>query len=230
MRFELTDKACIIAEAGTCHAHKKEGLRLFGAMKYIDGAKEAGADAIKFQMFDYPAPDTMFCWIDGDSDRSPRWKDSSMAYGEWEYAKEYAEDMGLVFLVSAFEKTTVEWTRELGLVASKVASRAARDFPYDSAPAPYLVSNGMYPIPDIDNVIGLECEANYPSTAMWTGKHPGFSDHSGNPERAIEAIRRGCKLIELHFYVDPEDAGPDLPASISIDQFKTVCKARDKVF
>jgi sialic acid synthase SpsE len=85
----------------------------------------------------------------------------------------------------------------------------------------------MHPVPSIDGAIGLECEANYPSTARWKNRLPGFSDHSGNPWRAVDAIARGCRLIEVHYCIDPRDAGPDLPASLSLEQLRTVCEARD---
>lgn len=225
MTFALSNRAFVIAEAGTCHAHVTHRNRLKAAYRYVDAAARAGADAIKFQMFNLPIRDDFFCWIDGDEVRSLRWEQSVMEFDRWSLVKAYAESMGLVFLASAFQHSTVGWLKDLNVSAYKVASRAAKGFPYKDATGPFLVSNGMHPVPD--GVIGIQCEANYPSTAYWTGVLPGFSDHSGNPWRAVDAIARGCKLIEVHFAIDPAEAGPDLPASLTCDQLKWVCEARD---
>jgi sialic acid synthase SpsE len=209
----------VIAEAGTCHAG-----RLDKAMRYVHAAKEAGADCVKFQMFD----DTkLFCPYPGDEQRQARWHASALTLGEWQQVKEFTEACGMMFLASVFQLTTVMMLRSLGVKATKVASRAAKNFPYDKAPAPFLVSDGMFKPHRFNH--RLECESVYPSTMCWSGnnKNVGFSDHSGTPWRAIDAISRGCKLVEVHFCIDPLDAGPDLPASLNPDELKLVCEARD---
>ena len=242
------DKCFIIAEAGTCVAGPKTylgrmadtiSLRARAAKDYISAASEAGADAIKFQMFNIPIKDDMFCWIDGDEARQERWEKSYLPMPEWRDIKWYAEERNIMFLASVFQHSTVEWLTELGVEATKVASRAAMNFPYErEAPEPYLISDGMYPRESVwsnnTKMRGcrqhwLTCEAKYPSTAVWHGPalESGLSDHSGTPWRAIDAIARECKLIEVHFYINVEDAGPDLPASLSLDELKLVCEARD---
>ena len=224
----------IIAEAGTNHASRFPEERLPKALQYVRAAAEAKADAIKFQMFANPIqPPDMFCWIDGDEERSARWALSELPLDEWRIVKQEAEAFGMDFLASVFQHTTVGWLRDLDVVATKVASRAARDFPYRDAPAPWLTSTGMHLLPD--DVMGdtrafkIECESVYPSKYHWCGHYPGFSDHSGTPDRAIGALRRGCKLIEVHFMIDPADAGPDLPASLTLDQLALITHERDLI-
>jgi N-acetylneuraminate synthase len=223
------DRAFVIAEAGTAHAAPNPQDRLPKALRYVEAAAKAGADAVKFQWFSQLiGSSTMFCWIDGDELRSNRWLASEMPIGEWAQVKEFAEACGLVFLASTFQHSTVVWLSDLGVVATKVASRAAVSFPYNNkVPLPYLISTGMCDPSSGSNRYLLECEARYPSTSAWRGEHPGFSDHSGKPFLAIDAISRGCKLIEVHYRIDRVDAGPDLPATLSLDQLATVCEARD---
>lgn len=229
------DRCFVIAEAGTCHADPDPVTRFRKAIDYVHAAKMAGADAVKFQWFAVHTDGQLFgadlfCPYPGDGARVYRWRDSILPVGQWAQVKEAAEACGLVFLASAFQDQTVAWLKELGVVASKVASRAAATFPYDRAPYPYLISLGMHRAPDgldLTQCWLLECEANYPSTARWQRVHPGFSDHSGNPWRAIDAIMRGCKLVEVHYFLDERDAGPDLPASLTLDQLRAVCEARD---
>jgi sialic acid synthase SpsE len=235
MKFDVNgrERAFIIAEAGTCHADPSPNRRTDHARRYVDEAARVGADAIKFQMFHRPGPDSMFCWLDGDEARSARWHASALTLDDWHQIKEFAEASGIMFLASTFEAETVRWLGRLGVAATKVASRAAMSFPYGEAPEPYLVSLGMgCPDQVPGDAIYLECEARYPSTLRWSGDHsatdmPGFSDHSGTPWRAIDAISRGCALIEVHFFIKPVHAGPDRPASLSPVELKLVCDARD---
>jgi len=233
MTFDLSkrDKCFVIAEAGTAHADPDHLKRLPKAMRYVRAAAEAGASACKFQIFD-SGLDDMFCWIDGDEARAPRWKSSYMPLHAWRQVKEFAEANGIMFLASVFQNTTVRWLTEMDVAAVKVASRAAKNFPYGDIEGPYLISTGMeYPAPATrPDATYLQCQAKYPSDEWWGGRpaiNDGFSDHSGHPFRAINAITRGCMLVEVHFMIDPLDAGPDLPACLNLDELALVCRARD---
>lgn len=221
------DRCFVIAEAGTAHADEI-GMRLSKAIHLVDQAALVGVDAIKFQWFFNPTPETMFCWIDGDEVRAPRWQASYMPCEDWGKVRDHALECGIILLASCFEQETVNWLNYLDIQATKVASRAAKSFPYDKAPKPYLVSNGMG-LPSFLPLQAhiIQCEARYPSSSRWDEKHIGFSDHSGAPFLGIDAISRGCKLLEVHFMVDPTGAGPDLPACLTLDELRLVCEARD---
>lgn len=234
--LDTRDRAFIVAEAATGHSDIDPAKRFGKAMRLVEAAAKAGADAVKFQWFwtgidNYvDLQGNMFCWIDGDEARAPRWRASVLSPEEWRQIKEFAEACGLVFLASTFQFATVSWLSDLDVAASKVASRAAKNFPYLTAPRPYLISTGMElpdAIPFPDSAILLQCEASYPSTTRWRGKHAGFSDHSGRPFLGIDAISRGCKLLEVHFKIDDISAGPDLPACLTLDELRLVCEARD---
>ena len=236
MKFDLSerDRPFIIAEAGTCHAAKDFQSRQDLMLGYIKAATDIGVDAIKFQLFKTPIKEDMFCWIDGDEERSKRWAQSELPYDAWAHASFNLNRRAKpIFLASVFQDSTVEWVKEMRLSAVKVASRAASRFPYGALSVPHLISHGMEPPPALPDetpqfsTYNLECESVYPSTARWEGSHLGFSDHSGNPDRAIDAMNRGCKLVEVHFYVDRQDARPDEPASLNLDQLREVCAARD---
>jgi N,N'-diacetyllegionaminate synthase len=217
----------IIAEAGTCHAGPV-AERLPKALRYVSAAARAGAGAIKFQMF---SGQPIFCQVAGDEERRVRWDASVMSFVEWQQVKAFAEHKGLMFLASVFDHEAIEILHELDVVATKVASRAAKNFPYfDSvAPTPYLISTGINYLNKVSDGIYFECESNYPSTSRYRGDFPGFSDHSGTPLLAIDALLKGAKYIEVHFYIDDADAGPDYPASLTLDQLKIVCDMRNDV-
>lgn len=228
------DRAFIIAEAGTWHADPDPDKRLSKAASYVKLAAHAGADAVKFQIFNPPIQDDMFCWIDGDEDRVKAWGQSALSLEEWRRVKDYCDELGIMFLASTFQTSTVKWLGDLGVEATKVASRAAKDFPYDEAPEPYLISLGMYNTAEIiqdrhfvSQFIFLECEAKYPSTMRWNDYYIGFSDHSGTPWYGIDAIARGCQLLEVHVKTTSEWSGPDFAHSLGPSDLRLLCQARD---
>jgi hypothetical protein len=70
----------IIAEAGTSHAHPDPITRYARAMHHVTHAHQAGADAIKFQIF---AEGPLFCPLAGDDKRWERWKQTFLTLDEW---------------------------------------------------------------------------------------------------------------------------------------------------
>lgn len=228
--MKLGEHAYVIAESGTCHSAATPAERYDRAEKYIAAAFACGADAVKFQMFARPLDD-VFCRIAGDEAREERWGNSAISLDGWRRLKAFADILGVDLLFSVFQHKTVEWMRALNVKATKVASRAAENFPYHDATGTILVSNGMFKgvvrVPMGRKIITLQCESKYPSDIPWEGVLPGFSAHSPTPDLAIDAIKRGCKLVEVHYYIDPAHAGRDLPASLTLDGLRAVCAARD---
>ena len=219
----------IIAEAGTNH------LGRFGdALAYCRRAHECGADAVKFQMF--TIGEALFCPMLGDVNRQARWAQSCMRPEDWRNVKSLCDEIGIVFLASAFQPTTVRWLREMDVAAYKVASRAAAAYPYDAAPGPFIVSCGMaLPLPRIlydDRLFLVQCKSIYPTPlidARWVQNANGLSDHSGTLWPGLDAMARGCPMLEVHFSIEPDksDAGPDKPVCLSVVELKLLCEARD---
>lgn len=225
-------KTIIIAEAGTNFA--SEYRRLGYAKEYACAAQELGADYIKYQMFCADVP-SFFCPMDGDGQRWARWSDTFMQLHEWRELKAFCDEIGIGFLASTFQHTTVEWLKELQPDYYKVASRAATTFPYGACRGPFLISNGFskYARPKLCcGKIGyiLDCQPKYPTPvaeAMWDHRTDGLSDHSGTLWPGLDAIHRGARFLEVHFALDKADAGPDAPVCLTPDQLKTLCEARD---
>lgn len=232
-----TKKAYVIAEAGTSH-----GGKVKRALQLVKAARNAGADAVKFQMF---CPrEELFCPMEGDDVRWPWWNQSMLKFGQWKRVKEYADVLGIHFLASVFQKTGVEWLKALDPPAWKVASRAAKTFPYNDAPGPWIVSLAMATFDDLRTRIScqyprdlsiLHCVGEYPTrltAARWIGSGVGYftdglSDHSGTIWPAIDAMARGAQVIEVHFALRDEDAGPDKAVALKPYDIRTICEARD---
>lgn len=223
----------IIAEAGTNHLGRIEV-----ALDYVLEAARSGADAIKFQMF--VLGEELFCPLPGDDRRQGRWARSCMPFGSWQTVKEECHHRGILFLASAFQSTAVLWLKDLNVAAYKVASRAAKTYPYDMVPGPFIVSNGMGYGPGFLDGIYLQCCSAYPAPlrlARWDfdpvewaedgGYILGLSDHSGTVWPGLDAMARGCPMLEVHFALDKADAGPDAQVCLTVDQLKLLCDARD---
>jgi sialic acid synthase SpsE len=136
-------------------------------------------------------------------------------------------------MLSCFEISTIAWAEEMRLPCMKVASRAAKNFPWNEWSGRFLVSTGMWR-PNIkqiakmpDSVTFMQCTAEYPSEVRWQGAVPGYSSHSAGPFRAIEAICSGAAFIECHYQDLMHDPGPDEPVSLTPSQLTTICEARD---
>ena len=120
------NKTFIVAEAGTCHATPYQNQRVTFALKYVEAAKEAGANAVKFQMFNNPGPETMFCWMDGDEHRVRRWQSSVIPFDGWWAIKEFAE--GRTTFIVAHRLSTIRFAHRIVVMdAGRIIDVGAHD-------------------------------------------------------------------------------------------------------
>ena len=194
----------------------------------IESAKLAGADAVKFQaFFDEP----LFCPYEGDEKRWPRWGQTFLTEQEWMILHEEAGQSGIDLLLSVFSHRGITLLKKMKPRYVKVASRAAKTFPYDELPGLFLISTGMgAPESGPWNPYWLQCDARYPSPMIaFDSAYDGISDHSGTTWPGMDAIFRGAGFLEVHFTIPGTDPGPDRPVCLSLEQLKFLCEARDAV-
>ena len=218
----------IIAEAGTGHFDPDPHVRVLKAWELIQAAKRAGADAVKFQaFFDEP----LFCPFDGDEKRWPRWRNTFLTDMQWLSLYEDADQIGIDLLLSVFSNRGIELLKKMKPRYVKVASRAAKTFPYSELEGPFLISTGMGS-PDVGpwTPFWLQCDAAYPCQMReWHRIYDGLSDHSGTVWPGLDAIYGGAEFLEVHFTIPGTGAGPDAPVCLNTDQLKFLCEARDAV-
>lgn len=247
----------IIAELSANHGQKFEI-----AVKTIKAIKESGADAVKIQTY---TPDTIT--IDCKNkffqiNKGTLWDGQSLydlykkAYTPWEWQpklKKIAEDLGLVFFSTPFDKTAVDFLEELKVPMYKIASFEITDIPLieyiASKNKPVIISTGIAELNDIEkavnackrmgnkNITLLKCTSAYPapykeinlltiSDMIKRFKLPiGLSDHSMGWEVPVAAVALGAKVIEKHFILDRKLGGPDAPFSMEPKEFAEVVKA-----
>lgn len=241
----------IIAEISANH-----GQSFDTAVELVRKAKECGADAVKFQAY---TPDTLT--IDADNEyfriEHPQWGGQTLyelykkAYTPWKWFKELkkiAEDTGIIFLCTAFDKTSVDMLEELDICAHKIASFELVDLPLIEYAAktrkPLILSTGMADIDEIqeavdtakksgaEEIILLKCVSSYPAKPEEMNlktipdmkdrfKCPvGLSDHSLGIGASVCAVALGAAVIEKHFILSRGIKTPDSFFSIEPHELK----------
>lgn len=153
----------IIAEVGSNH----DGDR-GRALELIDGCSEAGADAVKFQLFRastlYPSNCGLIDMGAGPVDFYRQLESLEVPYDWLPDLAERARSRGTDLLVSPFDLDAVDRCEQLGLPALKVASPELSHLPLLRHMArtglPTLLSTGMATLGDIEEALITLGEGN----------------------------------------------------------------------
>jgi N-acetylneuraminate synthase len=182
-RISPAEPVFIVAEISANHGQKFEQ-----SVQLIKAAKEAGADAVKFQTY---TPDTITIKDKGTDflisggtlwDGRTLYDLYSDAYMPWEWQpelKKAVEEMGLIFFSTAFDSTAVDFLEEIGVPVHKVASPEIVDIPLIENMArtgkPLIISTGMATLGEIEEAVHaarsagacqialLKCTSAYPA-------------------------------------------------------------------
>ena len=174
-------KSCfIIAEAGVNH---NGTLEL--AKKLVDVAKEAGADAVKFQTF--KAENVVIKKAEKAEYQKTTKEESQyelikkLELSEYDFMElaDYAKKTGIIFLSSPFDKGSVDLLDKMNVPAFKIASGEITNFTLLKHIAkkekPIILSTGMATLGEIEealkiirteaveNIVLLQCVSNYPA-------------------------------------------------------------------
>jgi len=242
--FSLTDttkgSVFVIAEISANHAQ-----RFDRAVKLIEAAQKSGADAVKFQTY---TPDTLT--INADNKyfqiKHSEWGGQTLyelykkAYTPWSWFKKLksvADDLGIIFFSTAFDKTAVDLLEEIDVPIHKIASFELVDLPLIEYMAktkkPLILSTGMAGVCEIQEAVDtarnagakeitlLKCVSSYPARPeemnLKTIPHMqelfkcpvGLSDHSLEIGVSICAVALGAAVIEKHFTISRKVKTPD---------------------
>lgn len=241
----------IIAEMSANHAGNIEN-----AKEIIHAAKECGADCIKVQTY---TPDTITINCDNEyfSIDKGTWAGENLyslygkAYMPWEWQpelKKEADNIGLDFFSTAFDKTSVDFLESMGIEFYKIASFELVDIPLieyvASKGKPLILSTGMGSFTEISEAVNavrskdnnslalLKCSSSYPAIFedmnLKTIKDleesfrlpVGLSDHSLGSISSITAVAMGACIIEKHFCLSREIKNPDALFSMEPNEFR----------
>lgn len=172
----------IVAEAGVNH----NGNVALGK-KLIDLAKDAGADAVKFQTFKTEKIVTSYAEKAGYQKETTgvselqyeMLKKLELKDEEFMELFNYAKKRSVIFLSSAFDRESVDLLNDLGVPAFKIASGEITNFPLLKYVAekrkPVILSTGMSTISEIGDalkvirengtkdIVLLHCVTSYPA-------------------------------------------------------------------
>ncbi|CAH0260017.1 N-acetylneuraminate synthase family protein [Peribacillus simplex] len=189
MRLELNHlnidrdgRTFIIAEIGVNHNGS-----LILAKKMVDKAIDAGADAVKFQMFDTEALTTEQADLTEYQKRTKEknqydmLKKLELSPAEFIDLKKYCDKKNTIFLATPFDLNSVDFLNKLDMCAFKVGSGDLTNFPLlkriVKTGKPIILSTGMSTISEIDQTIEylnalkgnlqisvLHCTSSYPAS------------------------------------------------------------------
>jgi len=187
-----------------------------------------------------------------DATRYDYWKRMEFTEEQWTGLAKHARERDLIFLSSAFSVKAVEILRNVGMHAWKVGSgevwSAALLNAMDQNGSPILLSTGMSTYSEIESTVNrikerglpfavFQCTSKYPTSLEEVGlnvieeirkrfKCPvGLSDHSGSIFPGLAAMALGVDLLEVHVTFHRRMFGPDVPASVTLDELGLLVEA-----
>jgi len=176
------EPAYIVAEVSANHGQDYDE-----AVRILEAAKQAGADAVKLQTY---TPDTLTIDCDNEYFRimGTLWEGRtlfdlySQAYTPWEWQprlKEVADRLGFDLFSTPFDESAVDFLEQMEVPAYKIASFEIVDLPLLRRIArtrkPIIMSTGMASLAEIEEAIGtlrqagttqlaiLKCTSAYPA-------------------------------------------------------------------
>jgi len=172
----------IIAEAGVNH---NGSIAL--AIKLVDLAVVAGADAIKFQTYkaekvvhaNAPKAEYQVNSNDAHESQLDMIKRLELSFREFDEIYQYCQGRGIIFLSSPFDEESADFLDDLGVVAFKLGSGEITNLPFlihvAGKKKPIILSTGMSTLEEVrkavqsiqfngnPELIILHCVSNYPA-------------------------------------------------------------------
>jgi N-acetylneuraminate synthase len=182
-----------------------------------------------------------------DATRYDYWKRMEFTEEQWQGLKQHADDCGIVFLSSPFSLEAVELLSRVGVAAWKIPSGETASLQILeqmlASRLPIILSTGMSPLSEIDDVVNriqergvplavLQCTTAYPCPPEKVGINlisffreryhcaVGLSDHSGTIYPGLTAAALGIQLLEVHVTFSRQTFGPDVLASVTMDELQ----------
>lgn len=248
--------AYIIAEMSANHAGSIER-----ALEMIHVAKESGADCVKIQTYTADTI-TIDCHNEYFNIENGTWEGENLyslykkAYTPWEWQERLRDEaarVGIDFLSTPFDNTSVDFLEGLGVGFYKIASFELVDIPLleyvASKKKPIIMSTGMATLEEIEEAVDavystgnrqlaiMKCSSAYParseemnlSTIIDMKKRfqipVGLSDHSMGSFSASTAAAIGANIIEKHFCISRAIKNPDSSFSMEPDEFKAMVES-----
>ena len=243
-RLGPNDPVYIVAELGVNHDGSVDR-----ALELTRAAADAGADAIKLQLFD---PRLLLSGEavladyqkSGEQDVFDMLSRLQLEAQQMTPIAALARELGLGFIVTCFDLELIDAVRGLDVDAVKVASPDAVNLPLIEAlhalDRPMIISTGTCELEELVPAVAL-CADNPPALLHCVSSYPapigtaslgaiaalrdrfdltvGYSDHTTRIGTGMLAVAAGARIIEKHFTYDQAADGPDHAASFDPAHF-----------
>lgn len=188
------------------------------------------------------------CFSYEDKTRYDYWKRMEFTEEQWISLKQHAEDKRLDFLSSVFSVEAFQLLDRIGVQAWKLGSGEVFNSYLLKMMAdtgkPIIMSTGMSTFEDIQKQVNLiksrgnkkyailQCTTQYPNSFENVGLnvidilrhkyqcHIGLSDHTGTIFPSLAAVVKGATIIEVHVTMSKYMFGPDVKASVTIEELQ----------
>ena len=184
-----------------------------------------------------------------DESRLDYWRRMEFTREQWSQLKQHADDAGIHFLSSPFSVKAVDMLENIGMDAWKIASGEINNTPLldrvIDTKKPIILSTGLSALDEIGATVSyltaagsplalLQCTSQYPCAPENIGLNVidkfremfdcavGLSDHSGTIFSGLAAATHKIQILEVHIALSREMFGPDVIASITTGELKTL--------
>jgi N,N'-diacetyllegionaminate synthase len=193
-----------------------------------------------------------------DETRWDYWKRTSFSLKEWRQLKSAVEEFGGKFSVSIFSRYALDFFLDLHVDVLKLGSGDLTNAELFESLTDYsgilILSSGMATWSEIRSAANwlkssncseesavLQCTSMYPTPLEYTGinvmgrithelgVYSGLSDHSQGLSASICAVVAGARYLERHVTLSPYMYGPDIKASISLEELNILRNFRDDI-
>jgi N-acetylneuraminate synthase len=191
-----------------------------------------------------------------DKTRSDYWERTSFSLKEWKAISKKCKEKNISFVCTPFSIGSLRELIDIGVDILKIGSGESFSSPdlIDAcfkSKLPLLISTGMASdneIKEIQKKIKksksfagiMQCTSMYPTPLEKVGlnileeykksKIPtGLSDHSGSTTPSLFCIAKGYNFLEVHVCFDKRMFGPDIKASLTLEDLSRVVKFRNEL-
>ena len=254
--YRDSGKIYVIAEMSANH-----GGSLDQALRIVEAAAASGADCLKTQTYTADTL-TIDCHTEAFQIHGGLWDGYNLhdlykeAYTPWEWMepiKKKCEELGMDYLSTPFDTTSVDYLEGIGEEFYKIASFELTDIPLIRYIArtgkPIIMSTGMATLEEIEEAVAaaraegnnditlLRCCSAYPTVSSDLNLRiipdlkkrfdlpVGLSDHSMGHTAAVAATALGATVIEKHFCLSRDIPTADSAFSMEPAEFADMVRA-----
>lgn len=242
-------RTLVIAEMGVNHNGSLERAR-----RLLHAAADAGADAVKLQLFD---PAELCSRLHRGAERAML-ESCRLSGAQHAQLRDLAHELHLPLLATPFDEPSLALLLALQVPVIKLGSGEVTHTPLLAAAArtrrPIILSTGGCTPADLQRAVAtlraagaphlslLHCVSAYPPPddqlhlrviATLRERYPdctvGFSDHTLGSVAAVAAVALGARILEKHLTLNCADPGPDHAASADPSAFADLVQSVRRV-